>query len=449
MSPVLPQATVLCVDDEPRFHETLDRALQGTDYRRVAAYNVFQARDILHHDAVDVVLLDLGLPGARGDELLGELGGAIQSGRLEVLMLTGEASYSMAVRCAQAGAFDYVTKSAELFRDLPLLIRRALEHRVKRRAALAARTERATHDVIAQLIRSSVPNVHDVVTRLHQAAGTRAPVLVATDDTTLSEPLAHFVHLQSPRADGPFVTVDLSRLSSADADAVVAAGPNPQALSDVELADGGSLFLAGVDRLSERGASALVRLLAAGELPAAPGRRIDVRLIASVPAASRAAVVPELAALCADGWLDVPGLAQRRADIPMLLEWVAGCRLPPHERPRYSGEALTALKGYSWPGQLGELTDVVLQLGAQRLVQPVALRDLPFAIAVEYYAARAGMTSIEGRSPYREAVRQFHRVLFTRTLRAHHGDRRAAARSLGIPFPSFVRKLRQLGEDER
>jgi DNA-binding NtrC family response regulator len=440
---MLSTATVLVVDDEPRFHETLDRALRETSYRRLAAYNVFQARDILRHEPVDVVLLDLGLPGARGDELLAELGDAILGGRTEVVMVTSDRSTTTAVRCAHAGAFDFVEKTAELYEQMPLVIHRALEHRRQRRTALAARAAKAAQEHIVPLVRSASPEVKSLVRRLHTVAGTIAPALIEAADGLGVEHLAHYLHLQSPREGNPFVVIDLSRLGPSEADAQLLTAPIDGAVSDIELADGGTLYLAAVDRLSVQGQGALVRLLASGESPSSRGHRLDVRVVAST--ARPDALSLELSSLFGVQHLRVPTLRERSEDVPMLLEWSAERRLPPGLRPRFTGEALWALRAYSWPGQLRELEELVTQLGAARGGGVVELTDLPFPIAVEYLGQRASGEAGAGRSLYRAAVSQFHRLLFGQVLKQHGGNRRAAARALGIPYPTFKRKVRQLG----
>jgi DNA-binding NtrC family response regulator len=444
MRPMPSSATVLVVDDEPRFHETLDRVLKTSTLRRLSAFNCFQAREILRHERVDVVLLDLSLPGMRGDEFLAELNPEVKAGRMEVLVITSDGTTQSAVRCAQSGAFDYLTKSAEVYKQVPLLVERALEHRRRRRATLVARSARQAQEYMVQLVRSRSPQVLEVARRAHELAGGTSPVLIEALEGAGTPRLAHFMHLQSPRAEDPFVFTNLGRLALEDADAALTTPPPPGELSDMELADGGTLYVAGIERLSEASQRALVALVDRGEAPGSR-RQLDVRLIAStVPGAQ--GVVPELLALFERARIALPPLSERRQDIAMLLEWSASRRLPKQSQPRLAPAAVEALARYSWPRQLAELEELVMQLAAAPPGEVVELADLPFQVAVEHLTQQAREQASARRGGlYRAALEQFQRMLIRQVLRAHDGHRHRAAEALGIPYATFKRKVRELG----
>src|SRR5436190_17537409 len=108
------RTTVLVVDDEPSFQETVARYLTG--YRRLSAYNGWQAKEALREHHVDVVLLDLNLPDTTGVKLLRE----IRSERddVEIIIVTSHIEIKQAVTCVKEGAFDFLAKSYENYQQI-------------------------------------------------------------------------------------------------------------------------------------------------------------------------------------------------------------------------------------------------------------------------------------------------------------------------------------------
>src|SRR5262245_8917810 len=131
------RTTVLVVDDEPAFQETVARFLTGV--RRITAYNGWQALQALSKHHVDVVLLDLNLPDTTGLKLLAEI--RAERDDLEVIIITSHTELKNAVECVKAGAFDFLAKSYENYQQINDHVARALEHRRRRRAEILARAD--------------------------------------------------------------------------------------------------------------------------------------------------------------------------------------------------------------------------------------------------------------------------------------------------------------------
>jgi len=462
-------ATVLVVDDEERFHENVARALSSVrGLRRLAAYNVFQARDILHHENVDVVLLDLNMPGVRGDTLLAELKPDIEAGRMEIVVISANESVQSAVSCTKSGAFDYILKSAEVYRQVELLIKRALDHRRQRRAALVARAAVDAEEFVTNLMSSSQADAKKAVYRANEFAASRVPVLIEGAPGSGVEHLAHFLHLQSARSQSAFVVLDAKRLAPGELNTMLAGGssasrpaaapsdaPNPSnnsKPSELELADGGTLFLDGIEYVDPRVQRQLVPLmLGVSDGSDTAARRFDVRIVAACGDGKAATLDSAVRQLLDLSKLRLPRLTERREDIPALLEWSAERRLVRAARPRWAPEAIRALQDYDWPRNVSELEELVVQLGATRAGAVIALADLPFQVVVQHLTRRAGERPTVGEGGggklYEMAMAHFQHTLLHHVLLSHGGDAVKAAASLGVPVAMLRRELNLPGRD--
>ena len=384
------------VDDDPAFQETVARYLEG--YRRLSAFNASQAQAALRAHHVDVMVLDLELPGQTGLELLNDLGETRED--LEIIILTGHATLETAHAAGRDGAFDYLAKSLDTCASIGVHIERALRHRRQRRAELARSAASDRRQLFRELRKARSPAFTELL-RGGPGVGKRL--------------LAELAHAGSPRASGPFVPVDAERIHEAAAvalfgeDAASAAAPGFH-LGRCELADGGTLFVAHIDRLPAEVQDELARVVISGEVRrpgASEAAPVDLRLMASQvigAAASPGAITPALAAVLAADPLEVPALGARLEDLPALIAGLLG-RLP---APRIvlSDAALAALRLYPWPGNVAELEQLLARLSAHRVADTVEIEDLPIEVCLEYLARLPGPTGPAEQALYARARRQ-------------------------------------------
>jgi DNA-binding NtrC family response regulator len=403
------EATVLLVDDEPRVHETVARHLQRTPgVRLVGAYNAFVARERLATECVDVVLLDLDLPDQRGEQFLRGLGEDISSGRLEVIMLTVTQDFAIAAMCGRLGAFRYVVKAAEGFAELPTHLADALANRHMRRAEADALERALAQSFVTQMLRSTVPGVVRLVERIHRGAAERAPLLIEAKPSQHGRVVARYLHDQSPLHDRAFIEARGHR------------GWNLQA--------GGTLLVSDLDGLStaERGLVA--------EAARSPGARVMTIVEHAARARQRH---PWLNA--ASEPLRLVSLADRRQDLPMLIEWWQDCHA---ERFEISRQALEAMSAYDWPGDMLELERLLSALAATRkLYGPrVELHELPSLIAGALFEQRRGDVS------YERIMAEYEKGLLDRVIADADGNKHEAARRLGIEHKRLSRHVKRLNE---
>jgi two-component system nitrogen regulation response regulator NtrX len=363
---------ILVADDERNIRRTLSLVLGGAGYQVLEAENGQEAVEQAAGRACDLVLLDLKMPVLSGLEALELL--KKDEPQLPVVVISGQATFSDAVKATQMGAYDFIEKPLEKERVLHS-VRLALESsRLKRenihlRAQLGEPARMVGSSAVIEALREAIG----------RAAPTRGRILVVGESGTGKELVARAIHEQSPLRNGPFIKVNCaaiptqlieSELFGAEKGAFT--GADRLKLGKFELAHGGTLFL---DEIGDMGLSAqakVLRILQTGELTRLGSNdpvSVDVRVVAATnknleeeirtggfreDLFYRINVVP----------LVVPPLRQRKEDIPELAEHFIGifCRENGFPPMTLQSEALDLLLDYHWPGNVRELRNVIERL---------------------------------------------------------------------------------------
>ncbi len=456
------RTTVLVVDDEPRFHETIARYLTG--YRRLSAYNAAQARKLLAKHHVDVVLLDLGLPDISGVELLREW--RSERDDFEVVVVTCHTDLANAVDCVKAGAFDFVAKTMESYQRIGDHVERALDNRRRKRSLVEARGgDGPLREGLAQIERSSSPEMRELVRELKMVAPTTLTVMLEGESGVGKELLARWTHQLSPRAQGPFVAINMAAVPGTLLESVLFGhekgaftGADRQRLGKFELADGGTLFLDEISELDLTFQAKLLRALQEREIERIGGAEpvpVDLRIIAATNQDLEAMVMA--GKFRQDLWfrlnvmrVRVPPLRQRANDIPDLVDLLARrhAAAMSREAPRFRPEALAALREYTWPGNVRELENLVMRMVALHPGAEIGLEDIPPEYCLEHFGklalshAQASTDRLEP-SMYHQAMHHFERYLVRQAVDRCNGNKAEAARILGISYSSLKVKFGQ------
>ena len=191
------------VDDEPGVRESFHLILDD-DYEVIDVPDGAAALDVLRGTHVDLVLLDIRLPGMDGIEVLERIK-AIDEG-LEIILVTAVKTVRTAVAAMKLGAFDYVTKPFDED-ELLVLVRRALDKRTLEREVVYLRGELERHHDFDELVGQN-PEMQKIYRVVAQVARTTTTVLITGESGTGKELIARAIHHQGPRRDQPFVAVN-------------------------------------------------------------------------------------------------------------------------------------------------------------------------------------------------------------------------------------------------
>src|SRR5580765_2625618 len=286
---------VLVVDDDPGVRESF-RLILDEDFEVIDVPDGASALQVVRSSQVDLVLLDIRLPGMDGIEVLERIK-ALGEG-IEVILVTAVKTVRTAVAAMKLGAFDYLTKPFEED-ELLSLSRRALERRALEREVAFLRSELArAHDS------DEIVGRHPTVEKLHaliaQVARTPTTVLITGESGTGKELVARAIHHQGPRREGPFIAVNPAAIPETLIESELFGhekgaftGAHQRKLGKFELAQGGTLFLDEIGTLRPELQAKLLRVLQEREIERVGGTRpvkIDVRIIAATNADVPAAV---------------------------------------------------------------------------------------------------------------------------------------------------------------
>jgi two-component system response regulator GlrR len=335
---------ILVVDDDPGLLRLLTIRLRSEKYEVEPVDSASAALEAIGRFRPDLVVTDLRMAGMDGIELLRELQRRWPG--LNVILLTAHGTIPDAVRATQAGAVAFLTKPVEKERLLEE-VRKALRTSGLAEAVEDWRDEFATRS----------PVLEERLARAHALAATDAAVLITGESGTGKELLGHAIHRASQRRDHPFEIVDGGRLLPESAEAELGAA--------IDRARGGSLLVQDIDELPPSLQVKLARLLAA------PGAAPNVRLLATSSRrledlAAEGSVARDLLDGLAGVQVEMPPLARRREDIPLLVKQCLDdlARATQTERKACSPEAIERFAAAQWPGNVRQLRAVVRQVAA-------------------------------------------------------------------------------------
>ena len=443
-----PLPRILIADDESSLYQALQIYLANAGFEVTLCTDGSEAINALHQKQFDTALLDIKMPRVDGVEVLQFI--KEHHPTTEVIMLTGINDIRTAVDCMKMGAFYYLTKPFRA-EELLEIIQRGMEYRSLRlgHTLMHDRLKRITGDY--EIIGTS-----DAITKILKTALKIAPsdstVLIQGASGTGKELVAHFIHKNSARASQPFVPLNCasipdllfeSELFGYEKGAFTDAKAQKQGL--VELANGGTLFLDEVGDISLAVQPKLLRFIQTGEF-----RRVG----GTIPLTSNIRVVSAsnkfLNKQVADGsfredllyrlnviTLALPSLAERREDIPLLVEYFLANRYGQALNKTMSPEGMEVLMNYPWPGNIRELENVIeraILLSSGKAIQP---RDLSISVGEAKPANGTGDT-IVGSSISMEELERQH---IDGVLRATRWNKGEAAKILGISLKTLYTKI--------
>ena len=449
---------VLVIDDEPGVRESL-RMLLKQSYEVLTAVSGNEGMQLLSEHAVDVVLLDILMPGMDGLEVLEEIKQRNLSA--QVVMLTATKTVKTAVTAMKLGAFDYVTKPFDID-ELQVIVERAVQSAALAREVQNLRAEVGVRYSFENIVGSS-PKLQAVLRTVSMVAPLKTTVLITGESGTGKELIAKALHYHSPRKHKPMVTINCAAIPENLLESELF-GHERGAFTDAyvkkpgqfELADQGTIFLDEIGEMNPSTQAKILRVLEQGEFARIGGAQaihVDVRVIAATnrdlhqgmrEGNFRSDLYYRLNVVS----VHLPALRERREDIPVLVHHflqVKSQQLGLAEKS-FSNEALDLLMQYSWPGNVRELENLIERALVLSPGQVMTGEDLP-----QYLHAGNGRTHpaqqsvLRGETRLSEAVDQFEQELIRTALSQAQNNQTRAAEILGTTRRILKYKMDKLG----
>ncbi len=462
----------LIVEDESGIRQALFRALEKKSFSVNTAASHLEAQVFLKQNrAFDIAILDMQLPDGNGLDLLKLI--KAQQPECTVIMLTGHASIHSAVEATKAGAFHFLTKPFNMEELLNLVDRSQDLHRLESQN-IKLKSELNRKFSCEGILGHSV-EIKSVLNLIERVADTDSTVMITGESGTGKELIAKAIHANSSRRDQPFIPVNCGAIPSELLESEffghvkgAFTGAIQNRVGRFELADGGTIFLDEIGDLEPALQVKILRVLQEKVFEPVGGTKsisVNVRVIAAtnknldemVAAGKfredlyyRLNVIP----------LQVPGLRERKSDIPLLIEFFTQRfnKIKGRKLDGFTASAMDALVQYSWPGNIRELENLVERVSILKGQGLVDVSDLP--------AKYQGSSPAQVESPqvtaqndnsisadlvfnsgmdFNAVVDQFENQLIVKALEKTGWNRNQAAILLKLNRTTLVEKMKKKG----
>ncbi len=446
--------TILIVDDEPGVRNSLSGVLRDEGYAVEAVPSGEACLERITRGPVDLIVLDVWLPGMDGLATLARL--RERQVDAQVVLISGHGNIESAVRAIKMGAFDFVEKPLSLDKTV-LVIRNALHqrHLEAENRALRARVDR-TQTMVGESLK-----MRQLRDQVAMAAPTNGRVMIYGENGTGKELVARTIHALSRRRTNTFVEVNCAAIPEELIESELfghVRGAFTGAVADrrgkFETADGGTIFLDEIGDMSLKTQAKVLRVLQEQTMEAVGGTariKVDARVLAAtnkdLQAEIRAGrfredlyfrlnVIP----------IFVPALRDRQEDIPLLADHFMAEFAREYGRriKRFDPGARGALQQYPWPGNVRELRNVIERLMIMVPGDAITAADLTFLDPSGLSRPAAAVDATERRTLH-EARDQFERDLILRTLAEQQGNMSRTAEVLGVERSNLYRKMKAFG----
>jgi DNA-binding NtrC family response regulator len=443
--------TVLIVDDDEGMRDTLTAILKR-DYRVLKVASGEAALPVLNREDVDLVLLDVRLPGISGFEVLRIV--RENYSLIEVIMISAINEVETAVQAMKHGAYHYITKDFD-YDQLRSLVRNAAERQDLNRQVLTLSAQVADQSEREFVVGAS-KITRDIIDLVHKIAKLSATVLILGESGTGKELLARLIHREAGDPDAPFIAVNLAAIPRELAESTLFGhergaftGAHRQQLGKFELASGGTLFLDEVGDLRLDLQAKLLRAIQEGEIERVGGTKpikTEFRLIAATNVDLEKAVKEgrfreDLYYRINVIPIKLPPLRERADDIGELATFFLK-RYNARFRKRIQGltpGTMQMLQKYWWPGNIRELENLIERLVAVSDKDCIGEEDLP----LEFHFAQLEPQG-SGGSLFQDATNAFERNFILRALEKSGWNVTATAEYLGIPLSTLKYKMDKL-----
>ena len=451
------------MDDEEVMRDVLGSILIEEGYQVELARSGEEGLDKIQQRPVDLVLLDVSMPGMGGLRTLEEI--LKLDGEAVVVMITAYATFDTAISAMQRGAFTCISKpfdNSEILKLVTAGLRRRRKDEERRSLRQTLKRSTVPREIVAR-----GEKMREILAFVEQVAPARSTVLITGESGTGKELIARAIHNQSLRSDKPFITVNSANLPTELLESELfghVRGAFTGAIAArkgyFEVADGGSIFLDEIGNISVETQAKLLRVIQERDFSPVGDttrRHVDVRIIAATNVDLKQAVDDgsfreDLFYRLNVITIALPPLRERSVDILPLAQHFIRKYAADNGRDisdQVIPEVLSALEAYQWPGNVRELENVMERaviIGRGSKIEREDLREevLNPQRASSQVGGQRLATQIDlsrGISFYDE-VNRFQIELIRRALEITGGHQSRAAKLLGMNTTTLNSKIR-------
>ncbi len=449
---------ILVVDDEQDILISLTGILEDEGYEVLTSEDGKTAWETLQTEEVDLLFLDIWLPGEDGIKILEYV--RRDYPHLPVIMISGHGNIETAVDSIKKGAFDFIEKPLSLEKVMVTAVK-ALEFRDLQQENQDLRS-RVRADFVQDLSGKS-PKIQELRQQIYKVAPTDAWVLITGDNGTGKEIVARSIHKKSRRAKKPMVAVNCAAIPEELIESELFGhekgaftGASTTHAGKFELAHKGTLFLDEIGDMSLKTQAKILRILQEQRFERVGGGRsirVDVRVIV----ATNKDLYQEIAAgrFREDLYyrlnvfpLHVPALKERSEDIPVMIQEFAQafCQENGFRPLVFKDQVYPILKAYPWPGNVRELKNFIERMHIMFAGQEVGPEDLPPEFRRQpQKAGEEGHIQDVQETDFKNARAEFERSFLMHKFQECEGNVSRLAETVGLERSYLHRKLRSYG----
>jgi two-component system nitrogen regulation response regulator NtrX len=448
------KAHLLIVDDEANTLASLSRAFRLAGHEATVCDNAAKALELARSRPFDLIISDVVMPGKDGLSLLEEL--KSQGVATPVVMMSGQAHIDMAVRATRLGALDFLEKPIST-EKLLLTVENALKLQRLESENRQLRQQLGKHEIVW-----TGETMKKLMAQIERVAASETRICILGETGTGKELVARTLHERSPRAAGPFVTLNCAAVPAELIESELFGhekgsftGAAGRHVGKFEQAERGTIFLDEIGDMPLPMQAKLLRVLEEGEVErigADKPTKVDVRVVV--------ATHHNLETLVREGKfrqdlfhrvyvfpIVLPPLRERKEDIPVLVQHFAQqvCAQNNWKAVPFTPGAIEDLQQHSWPGNVRELRNAVERLMLLATEGEVTSETVKMALP----PTLAAPTMVSGSGTLADRVTGFEREVILGELKRSHFHVTNAAKALGLERSHLYKKAEQLGIDLR
>lgn len=443
-------SAILIIDDERGIRTSLAAILDDEGYKVFTAEDAIAGIELLGHEIIDLIFLDVLLPKMGGLTALERLRGEFP--QIEIIMISGHASVDMAVRAVKLGAFDFLEKPLSLDKVLTVCRNALTIQNLKKENQILKKNSVKKRDKIIGAS-EGIQRVRDLIS---QAATSDARILITGENGTGKELVARAIHRLSSRQNKTFVEVNCAAIPDTLIESELF-GHEKGAFTDAassrkgrfEVADGGTLFLDEIGDMSLAAQAKVLRAIQEQKIQRLGGEKtidVDTRIVA--------ATNKNLEQECEEGRfrqdlffrlnvipIHMPSLRERREDVPLLLSHFLNelgkttCE--------FDTSAAQLLSNYDWPGNVRELRNLAERIVVLHTSERIGVEAITALLPNTNSAEKPESPPSFMDLTYNEAKEAFEKNYLEYQFTKHDGIISRTAEAIGIYPSNLHAKLRK------